>query len=87
MVFVRSSVRPFVRPSVGPSVRPSRHFLLIFKIRIGCKIDFERSKSELLAKHRILVRFENVQTIESTMACCGSKLIQALFLEINKVIF
>ena len=69
---------------VRPFVRPSRHFLLIFKIRIGCKIDFGCSKSELLAKHGILARFENVQTIEATVACWGSKLIQALFLKINK---
>ena len=42
-------------------------------------------KSKLLAKHEILARFENVQTIEATVACSGSKLIQALFLEINKI--
>ena len=78
-------VRAFVCPFVRLFVRPSRHFLLIFKIRIGCKIDFGCSKSELLAKHRILARFGNVQTIEATVACSGSKLIQALFLEINKI--
>ena len=61
-------VRAFVRPSVRPFVRPSRHFLLIFKIRIGCKIDFGCSKSELLAKHVFLIRFHNVQTIEATVA-------------------